>query len=391
MWISAIPFLYVMMHDAEVMYPGVELFVPLLITSYRLLGYISYNIDRLDGLTPRTDTYARGLFRQFHYAFYMPYLFTLIVLYDDWRRQMDERRKRQRDIGALVFFGARMLFWTVFIEFMLHFMYFEAIMHSPSALERLPKNQLVAVGAAIGSCNKPLPLSPDTGQFFHMKYVVIFGVPALFAKIDRLQPPDGPMCVSRVALYSKVWRMFDRGLYVWFKTYIFVPICRPTFSIPRRLLGLASAYTFVLIWHGFYHHNIVWVVLNVLELLMEQVEHSPCVHKTMEQVCKGIYAIRGVHEWRERNIGALTFRRLCCVTHMVPYAFALYSIFYFLAGSEAGAVFVERILVQETLTFRWPFMLLWLSAYVYAQVCIETELVLEKRRQLADDHKSKNE
>jgi hypothetical protein len=275
-WLSVMPTLWVLLNHAYWLFPDLwgANFAPLLVTSYRLLAYISYNLDQLSGHTPATDTYIRGLFRQYHFIFYIPYLFSVIVLYRDWQRQMDERVHRARNWSHVLFFAARMLFWTYFIEFMLHFMYFEAILRTPDTLRRIPENQLVAIGGAIGrgaSQNLKSMYPWRAGQFFHMKYVVIFGIPSLFAKVDRMQPPEGPMCVSRVALYSKVWRSFDRGLYVWFKTYIFVPICQPTFSVPRRLFGLTAAYAFVLLWHGVQHHNIVWVVLNVLELLMEQV------------------------------------------------------------------------------------------------------------------------
>jgi hypothetical protein len=95
------------------------------------------------------------------------------------------------------------------------------------------------------------------GNFFHLKYVVIFGLPSIFARLDNMQPKDGPMCIARVALISKVWRGFDRGLYEFFKVYMFVPICAPTFSLTRKIFGVLVSYTFVLLWHGFLHHNVV--------------------------------------------------------------------------------------------------------------------------------------
>lgn len=95
------------------------------------------------------------------------------------------------------------------------------------------------------------------GQFFNLKYVVIFGLPAVFAHIDKMQPQDGPICIARVTLYSKIWRNFDRGLYTFFKRYIFIPICQPTFSLGRKLIGVFVSYAFVLIWHGIQYHNIV--------------------------------------------------------------------------------------------------------------------------------------
>lgn len=90
-----------------------------------------------------------------------------------------------------------------------------------------------------------------------MKYVVIFGFPSIFAHLDNMQPFDGPICIARVTLYSKMWRYFDRGLYSFFKTYIFVPICAPSFSIGRRIIGVLISFAFVLLWHGCYYHNVV--------------------------------------------------------------------------------------------------------------------------------------
>lgn len=175
----------------------------------------------------------------------------------------------------------------------------------------------------------PYQFSKISGIFFHLKYVIIFGLPAIFAKFDNMDPQPGPICISRVMLFSKVrffasfvipaaiallfthsitathsdcwvtaklrnsdflaegnfawhsmstvelsaqllsygeyletnalqvWREFDRGLYAFFKNYIFVPICEPTFSMGRKITGVLVSYSFVLLWHGFYHHNIV--------------------------------------------------------------------------------------------------------------------------------------
>lgn len=97
--------------------------------------------------------------------------------------------------------------------------------------------------------------------------MVIFGMPALFAKIDKMQPPAGPICINRITLYSKIWRGFDRGLYAFFKAYIFLPICAPTFSTLRKIIGVLVSYSFVLIWHGLHHQNFVNFVSNLTVIL----------------------------------------------------------------------------------------------------------------------------
>ncbi|PAV89179.1 hypothetical protein WR25_06181 isoform D [Diploscapter pachys] len=125
------------------------------------------------------------------------------------------------------------------------------------------------------------------GIAFHVKYVVIFGFPSMFAKIDNLQPLPGPICLIRVTLYSKVWREFDRGLYKFFKSYIFIPICQPTFSVQRKIVGVLVSFGFVLMWHGFYHHNKVWIGLNIIALFIEMSS-------------KVIYGLKGVDAFRKR-------------------------------------------------------------------------------------------
>lgn len=107
------------------------------------------------------------------------------------------------------------------------------------------------------------------GQFFHLKYVVIYGFVSWFALIDNMQPPSGPVCISRIALYSKIWRSFDRGLYDFFKYYIYVPIAGPTFSITKKLLGLSVSYAFVFLWHGGSKNVQIWIALNLAEIFTE--------------------------------------------------------------------------------------------------------------------------
>lgn len=127
------------------------------------------------------------------------------------------------------------------------------MLHDVNFAAKLPKNEFVTLGMAL--CN-----------FFHLKYVVIFGLPSIFARLDNMQPKDGPMCIARIALISKVWRGFDRGLYEFFKVYLFVPICAPTFSLPRKIFGVLVSYMFVLLWHGFLHHNVVSFVDSLIKI-----------------------------------------------------------------------------------------------------------------------------
>lgn len=42
--------------------------------------------------------------------------------------------------------------------------------------------------------------------FFYVKYLVLFGVPALLMRLDGLRPPPLPRCVSTMFSFTGMWR-----------------------------------------------------------------------------------------------------------------------------------------------------------------------------------------
>ena len=46
----------------------------------------------------------------------------------------------------------------------------------------------------------------QVGQFFMVKYVTLFGVPAAIAKFDGMTPPYTPRCGGWIYKYSDMWR-----------------------------------------------------------------------------------------------------------------------------------------------------------------------------------------
>lgn len=57
------------------------------------------------------------------------------------------------------------------------------------------------------------------GQFFMIKYVVMYGLPSRLAALDQVEAPPPPKCIGRIHLYSQMWRDFDRGLYNFMLKY----------------------------------------------------------------------------------------------------------------------------------------------------------------------------
>lgn len=107
----------------------------------------------------------------------------------------------------------------------------------------------------------------------------------------------------------------------------------------------------------------------------------------LEYGSKGIYTVPTVRTWRERHLSDVNFRRVLGWLQIVPFAFGLYSNFYFLGGSEVGRLFVDRIFWEETVPVRWPFLLLIFLGYFYMQVAMESD----RRAALKQDATNRNE
>lgn len=57
------------------------------------------------------------------------------------------------------------------------------------------------------------------GQYFHIKYVVQYGLSTALAAFEGVAVPRLPRCIGRVHLYSDMWKYFDPGLYNFLKMY----------------------------------------------------------------------------------------------------------------------------------------------------------------------------
>ena len=44
------------------------------------------------------------------------------------------------------------------------------------------------------------------GQFFQLKYVIMYGTSSLLSKLDDMAAPPHPKCIGRIHVYSDMWR-----------------------------------------------------------------------------------------------------------------------------------------------------------------------------------------
>lgn len=68
------------------------------------------------------------------------------------------------------------------------------------------KSLLSCAAVADGSRCFPGGLALAQVLFFYVKYLVLFGAPALLMRLDGLTPPPLPRCVSTMFSFTGMWR-----------------------------------------------------------------------------------------------------------------------------------------------------------------------------------------
>lgn len=59
------------------------------------------------------------------------------------------------------------------------------------------------------------------GQFFFLKYTVVYGLALTWTKAEGYETPNPPRCIAHICLYSDMWRYFDEGLYLFIRRWQF--------------------------------------------------------------------------------------------------------------------------------------------------------------------------
>ncbi|XP_063048051.1 protein-cysteine N-palmitoyltransferase HHAT [Engraulis encrasicolus] len=287
------------------------------------------------------------LYRLSAYCFYHPLFFNgPVIMYRDFSQQMLYRSCRA-EVCVVSAWGvfmsvARVCVWWCVAETLIHTMHMHSIQSNETYLEILPPWALGGLALALV-------------QFFYVKYLVLFGVPSLLARLDGLQPPTLPRCVSIMYSFSGMWRHFDVGLYKWLIRYIYVPLGGSRRGQFRKVVSTALAFGFVCFWHGGHDYLRQWALLNwagvLLENAMATVLTSPPLSTILERVLSPPMRRRGLAFVSAFSTGLLILSNLI-----------------FLGGDHVGRIFWKRVFVRGWSNIAIP-MLGFL--YCFAQVGLE--------------------
>uniref|UniRef100_A0A8C2DZ22 Hedgehog acyltransferase n=2 Tax=Cyprinus carpio TaxID=7962 RepID=A0A8C2DZ22_CYPCA len=267
------------------------------------------------------------------YCFYHPLFYNgPIVTYRDFSEQI-ERPVYKVSVVYVLSGILRVCVWWCLAEFMIHFMYMHAIQSNETYLEMLPPWALGGLALALV-------------QFFYIKYLVLFGAVSLLVRLDGLEPPKLPRCVSIMYSFTGMWR------------YIYVPLGGSHHGVFRKLISTALAFGFVCFWHGCHDYLQYWAVLNWVGVL---VENGLAL----------LFSSRPLHPIIVRFLSPRMQRRGLALISALSTAFLILSNLFFLGGIHVGRIFWKRVFVEGWSSVAIP-MVGFL--YCFAQVGIEWDM-----------------
>lgn len=175
--------------------PDTALFEIITIVAWGLLKCISYSLDAIE---------KQRAFQLKHFMAYVLYFPTLVLgptmVYERFERIFTHRPHNKPNYGRFFDRVASSLFWWLVLEVSLHFVYVHSLQQCLEVVGQLDRIALFGYGYLLG-------------QYFHVKYVVVYGLGIALAELDGIEALPKPICVARVHKYSDMWKHFDRGLY----------------------------------------------------------------------------------------------------------------------------------------------------------------------------------
>ncbi|XP_051910069.1 hedgehog acyltransferase like, b [Hippocampus zosterae] len=218
-------------------------------TIMRCISFALENCERQDG--------NYSILELLKYNFYLPFFyFGPIMTFDKFYAQANKSdlSRKAREMWDINVQAVTHLALILAVDILFHFLYVLTIPGDLKLLRHLSDWALVGVA------------------YFNLVYdwakaAVMFGVINTVSRLDHLDPPKPPKCIT--ALYVFAETHFDRGINDWLCKYVYDRLGGKHDDVLAELLATLCTYAVTVLWLGPSKPVLVWAFFNCFGLNCE--------------------------------------------------------------------------------------------------------------------------
>ncbi|XP_045584583.1 protein-cysteine N-palmitoyltransferase HHAT isoform X2 [Procambarus clarkii] len=259
----------------------------------------------------------------FGYCLYLPFLCTGPYMpFTDFKAGLAEpyriwTLRRFIGVGLQIM---RFLWWMGFTQFLLYQFFAHSLHFTPELVKKMSSWSMAGFVYFLTA-------------FLQLKYVVLYGLPSVLARVEGYDPPRHPRCTLMTYRFSDIWRYFDHGLYRFMLKHIYIPWVGFEPSLVRQLQGTALVFTFVYVWHGVSTQVFWWATINFFGVVAEKLGDSISRMPTYEA-------------WESRWFPGSWQRRILGLLAVCLYVPSLTALVIFLSNLDNALVIGNRIFIS---------------------------------------------
>ncbi|XP_053569730.1 protein-cysteine N-palmitoyltransferase HHAT-like protein [Bombina bombina] len=191
------------------------------------------------------------------YNFYVPFFFFgPIMTFDKFYQQVNTSSvtRKENEMWNIRLHAVVHLMVILLVDVFFHYMY---ILTIPSDLKFVSRLSDWSV-AALAYINL---------VYDWVKAAVMFGVINTVARLDHLDPPQPPKCITMLYVFAETH--FDRGINDWLCKYVYDYIGENHDNIKKELIATVATFAVTTLWLGPCDIVYVWSVFNCFGLNFE--------------------------------------------------------------------------------------------------------------------------
>ncbi|CAL1597024.1 unnamed protein product [Knipowitschia caucasica] len=218
-------------------------------TIMRCISFALENCEKKDG--------NYNILELLKYNFYLPFFyFGPIMTFDQFHAQVNrsDMSRKEREMWNISLHGLLNVAIILVVDILFHFLYILTIPTDLKLLKHLSDWAL-------------LGLAYVNLVYDWVKAAVMFGVISTVARLDYLDPPKPPKCITLLYMFSETH--FDRGINDWLCKYVYNPLGGSHDTVLQELMASLCTYGVTILWLGPCKVVLIWAFFNCFGLNFE--------------------------------------------------------------------------------------------------------------------------